>query len=236
VRLPIVAGPLRGRWWLAESRGKIVRILTGSHEKEQTRLMRSLIRPGATVLDVGAHTGYYTLLASTLVGSAGRVRAFEPDVRNARFLRRHMALNRCRNVVVEEVAVARGAGAMRFGAGRGSGTGRLREDGPVEVQTVGLDDYCARHGLRPDVIKVDVEGAEAQVFEGARATLQRDRPALLLSTHGPAVHAASLAVLADLGYGAEAVRGGGIDTADELLCQPVGAEAETESEGVRDER
>jgi FkbM family methyltransferase len=230
VRLPILAGPLRGRWWLAESRGKVLRVVFGSYEREQTRLLRSLVPRGGTVLDVGAHTGYYTVLASSLVGPSGRVRAFEPHPRNARFLRRHVRLNRCHNTVVEEAAVAAGPGSAMFGGGSGSGTGSLRPDGTHEVRTVGLDDYCGRHGLRPDLIKVDVEGAEAQVLRGAAVTLREERPVVLLSTHGPAAHAACLALLADAGYAAEAVSGGPVGSVDELICRPAPV-PETEAKG-----
>jgi FkbM family methyltransferase len=218
VRVPILAGPLRGRWWLARSRGKIVRVVTGSYEREQTRLMVSMVTAGDAVLDVGAHTGYYTVLASLLVGRAGRVHAFEPDPRNAGFLRRHVRLNRCDNTVVEEVAVASRAGARRFGGGSGSGTARLRPDGALEVPVVALDEYCQRHAIHPTLIKVDVEGGEAEVLRGAAEVLRRDRPTVLLSTHGPEAHAECLSLLSDLGYGAEAVGGGEVATADELLC------------------
>lgn len=220
MRLPILAGPLRGRWWLARSRGKILRVVTGSYEKEQTGLMVALVAAGDTVLDVGAHTGYYTVLASHLVGRSGRVHAFEPDPRNAGFLRRHVRINGCDNTVVEEVAVAARAGTHRFGGGSGSGTARLQSDGGLEVSVVTLDEYCRRGGLHPTLIKVDVEGAEAEVLRGAADLLRRHRPTLLLSTHGPEVHAECLSLLGDLGYGAEPV--GGVDptTADELLCTP----------------
>jgi FkbM family methyltransferase len=221
VRLPILRGVLRGRWWLAASRGKILRVVTGSYEPAQTRLMESAVPRGGTVLDVGAHTGYYTVLASALAGAAGRVHAFEPQPRNARFLRRHVAINGCANTVVEELAVSARSGTAFFGAGSGSGTGRLRPDGPLEVRTVSLDDYCDRHHLAPDVIKVDVEGAEADVLRGAERVLRRDRPVVLLSTHGKAAHEESLAMLADLGYGAEGVGGGFVGESDELVCRPV---------------
>lgn len=230
MRLPILAGPLRGAWWLAESRGKLARILTGSYERAQTRLMRALVPRGGTVVDVGAHTGYYTVLASNLVGPRGRVVSFEPHPRNAGFLRRHVELNGCENTVVEEAAVANVGGTSAFAAGSGSGTGSLRADGPMEVRTVGLDAYCDRHELHPDVIKVDVEGAEARVLRGAKRVLRRDRPVLLLSTHGPDAHAASLAVLDTVGYSAEAVAGGPAADADELLCRP-GPAPEPEVEG-----
>ena len=218
MRLPIAAGRLRGRWWLPASRGKVLRILGGTYEPEQTRLFEEHVRPGATVLDVGAHVGYYTLLSAVLAGPSGRVVAFEPDPANASFLRRHVALNRLGQVTVEEAAVSDRAGTARFGRGSGSGTGHLAGEGGVEVRTVTVDGVCGEQGLTPSAIKIDVEGAEAAVLRGARETLARARPVVFLSTHGPEAHAASLALLRELGYALSPILGGGIDTTPEVLA------------------
>jgi FkbM family methyltransferase len=218
VRLPIIAGRLRGRWWLPASRGKILRILNGTYEREQTRLFEQLLRPGGVVLDVGANVGYYTLLASVLVGDAGAVHAFEPEPRNAEFLRRHLRINGRRNVTVQQAAVSDRAGTARFEFGTGSGTGHLGEAGTLEVRTLRLDDFCAEHGLAPAAIKIDVEGAEMSVLAGARSTLARHRPILFLSTHGPEVHAASLAFLRGLGYQLRAILGGDVESTTEVLA------------------
>ena len=222
MRLPIVAGRLRGRWWLPASRGKILRILNGTYEREQTRLFERHLRPGATVLDVGAHVGYYTLLSSVLVGEAGRVHSFEPNPVNAEFLRRHVRINRLSNVRVEQAAVAERAGTARFDFGTGSGTGRLADAGALEVRTVRLDDYCAEHGLAPSAMKIDVEGAELSVLAGGRETLARHRPVIFLSTHGAEVHRASLQVLRGLGYTLSPILGSDLDATSEVLALPAG--------------
>ena len=220
MRLPIVAGRLRGRWWLPASRGKVLRILGGTYEPEQTRLFEEHVRPGATVLDIGAHVGYYTLLSAVLAGPSGRVVAFEPSPANAAFLRRHVALNRLGQVSVEEAAVSDRAGTARFGSGSGSGTGHLAEKGEITVRTLTVDGLCAEHGLTPTAVKIDVEGAEAAVLRGARETLARARPAVFLSTHGLEAHAASLALLRDLGYALSPILGGELDTTPEVLALP----------------
>ena len=98
MKLRILRGSLRGKQWLAESGGKVLRVLGGTYEPEQTRAFEELVKPGDTVLDVGAHVGYYTLLSSVLVGASGRVFAFEPNPRNYHYLDQHVYLNRCRNV------------------------------------------------------------------------------------------------------------------------------------------
>lgn len=211
---------MRGQWWTTEARGKLLRVLTGTYEPQQTALFERHVRPGHTVLDVGAHAGFYTLLASRLVGPRGAVWAFEPEPRNARALQRHVAINRCDNVCIEQAAVAEGEGEARFSTGTGSGTGSLSDGGTLTVRTVGLDRFCADHAIEPSAIKIDVEGAEAAVLRGAAHTLRRHRPVLFLSTHGPDAHAASLALVREHGYRAQPILGTDPETASELLCVP----------------
>ena len=74
--MPILRGPLAGKKWLLASR---INFFLGTYEPEQTQAFQEIVRPGSVVYDVGAHYGYYTLLASVLAGPAGRVLAFEPS-------------------------------------------------------------------------------------------------------------------------------------------------------------
>jgi FkbM family methyltransferase len=223
LRFPILAGPLRGRWWLPASRGKLARIFLGTYEPEQTRLFLETIRPGDTVLDVGANVGYYTVLSAVLAGPGGAVWSFEPNPRNAAFLRRHAEINGLRQVRVEEAAASDAVGVARFDFGTGSGTGHLAADGPIEVRTLRLDDVCAAHRIVPRVVKIDVEGAEAAVLDGFAATVDAARPVIFLSTHGPEPHARCVAWLRARGYALSPIVGDGVDSATELLCTPAGA-------------
>lgn len=217
LRAPIVAGPLRGRWWLPVGGGKVWRVLGGTYEAEQTALFGDRVRPGDVVLDLGAHIGYYTLLASRLVGPAGRVYAFEPHPRNARYLRRHVAMNRCLNVEVLERAAYDRRGTLGFDFGSGSGTGRIREGGPMSVAAVRLDDFAAERGISPRVLKVDVEGGERPVLAGAREILRGDRPLLFLSTHGDEQASECRCLLAGLGYRMLPL---GLNAAGDHVCVP----------------
>ena len=217
-----MARPLRGYWWLPASRGKVLRVLRGTYEPEQTAHFVRWVRPGATVIDIGAHVGYYTLLASMLAGESGSVWAFEPEPTNAAFLRRHMYLNNCRNVQVEELAVSNTTGHARFLCGKGSGTGHLDRTGDMEVRTVRLEDFCAARGITPSAIKIDVEGAEAAVLDGAKELILRARPVIFLSTHGPAMRAQCLHWLREAGYALQPILGGSIEDAAEILALPEG--------------
>lgn len=217
LRAPIVAGPLRGRWWLPAGGGKVWRVLGGTYEAEQTALFEARVGPGGVVLDLGAHIGYYSLLAARLAGPAGRVYAFEPHPRNAWYLRRHMRMNRCRNVEIVECAAYDRCATLRFDLGSGSGTGRVSDTGPIEVRTVRLDDFVGAREIVPTVVKVDVEGGERPVLEGARETLRAARPVLFLSTHGDDRASSCRALLASLGYRMLPV---GPNAAGDHLCLP----------------
>jgi FkbM family methyltransferase len=220
-----MARPLRGYWWLPSSRGKVLRILRGAYEPEQTAHFVRWVRPGSTVIDIGAHVGYYTLLASILAGDKGSVWAFEPEPTNAAFLRRHMWLNHCSNVHVEELAVSDASGSARFGLGKGSGTGHLDHNGNINVKTVRLADFCALRGITPTALKIDVEGAEAAVLEGARELIETARPVIFLSTHGPQVHRQCLDWLRAAGYSVKPILGGDVEDTPEILCLPDGVAA-----------
>ena len=90
--VPILQGRLRGKRWIVGSGNHGCWL--GSYEYEKRRAFEQTISAGNIVFDVGAHVGFYTLLASTLVGPTGRVVAFEPAPRNLRYLKEHLRLNR----------------------------------------------------------------------------------------------------------------------------------------------
>jgi FkbM family methyltransferase len=218
MRLPIVSGSLRGLRWHLASRGQPGRILTGSYEIPQTEIFTRIVAPGATVLDLGAHAGYYTLLSARLVGVNGSVWGFEPNPRNFRDLQRNVRINGLANVRLEQVAVSDSEGLHAFDAGSGSGTGSLSTAGAIEVRTVTLDSFCEQRGILPSVIKIDVEGAELRVLNGARALLLAERPSIMLSTHGEEVHLACVEWLRDAGYSLSAITGSGVESTSEVLA------------------
>ena len=139
-----------------------------------------------TVLDIGAHAGLYTLIASKLVADTGRVVCFEPSPRERGRLLRHVKLNGCGNVTVEPVALGETDGDATLYVVQGSETGcnslRRGDVGdvqPVRVPLRRLDDYVARGEIgRVDVVKMDVEGGELAVLRGAEF-FRAARPVLL---------------------------------------------------------
>lgn len=210
-------GPLSGSRWLPASGGKVMRLFCGTYEPTQTRLFQEHVTADSVVFDIGAHVGYYTLLAAKLA-SAGQVVAFEPEPRNFAFLRAIIGANTCPNVAIHELAVAAETGICSFSYGSGTGTGHLTENGTFLVQTIAIDEFVANQHKRPTHLKIDVEGAELDVLHGARETLQSARPTIFLSTHGPAVHDDCCRFLRALGYDLQPMEGEQLENADAVLC------------------
>lgn len=225
--LPILGGALRGHRWCPASGGKLLRVLLGTYEKEQTSLFLRHIGPGDVVLDIGAACGYYTLLASKLVGKAGRIVAFEPDPKNAGYLRRHVSANHLSQATILQLALSDNSGTARFGGGSGTGTGRLCDEGAYDVTVRRLDDIAAQLQVAPTHLKIDVEGAELSVLRGGEQTIRRHQPTIFLSTHPgmvKRVHADCCDLLARWGYELRPILGGELARSTEVLAMKRGAQ------------
>jgi len=197
--LRVLSGPLRGARWIAGA--GTFGVWLGVYERAKAIEFTKHVGAGALVFDVGAHAGYYTLLAARAVGRSGKVVAFEPNERNVAFLRGHVVLNRLDNVDVVDAAVGMTEGRSRFDVQTADGhQGRLSESGSVEVEVVSLDAIVAKTGRLPDVVKIDVEGGEGAVLRGAATTLKIGHPMIFLATHGADIHAECCEFLRSHGY------------------------------------
>lgn len=217
--LPILQGRLRGKKWIvgAGEHGYWL----GSYEMRKRHAFEDAIPDGATVYDIGANVGYYSLLAAVLVGDEGKVYAFEPLPRNIEFLRRHVSINRINNIEVIPCAVSDHSGEAYFNLGNSSATGHLSESGEMDVRLVCLDDLHERGDIQPpDYMKADVEGAEYEVLMGARGVLEHNQPVLFLDTHQREAHQKTIALLKDLGYTFEILDGKSLQETKELLAYP----------------
>jgi FkbM family methyltransferase len=197
--VPVVRGPLAGCRWIAGAGTHGCWL--GTYEREAIRAFVDALAPGETVFDIGAHAGYYTIGAARRVGRRGRVVAFEPHPVNLDYLRRHVRLNDLRQVLVLPMAVADVTGEAAFEASGSRFEGRLSPAGGTAVKVSSLDDLSGAGTVPdPDVIKIDVEGAEERVLLGAAALIERVRPAIFLAAHSPALYASCLQWLVARGY------------------------------------
>ena len=188
-RMPI---PLRlpfGAWWFAEKSALDDQLLYNQFEPMETQFVSRLLQRDMTVVDAGAHHGFYTILASKRVGWHGRVIAIEPSPRECRRLETHLRLNRCSNTIVESCALGDEPGEtdLYLVDAYQDWCNSLRPpdvDGPVHairVQVRRLDDILSEHEIKNvDFLKLDVEGAELPVLHGSLRLLNgKKRPAIL---------------------------------------------------------
>jgi FkbM family methyltransferase len=191
-RFPFLPIPMRlpyGGWWLAGIGAVDRGVLLDRFESSELRFVERFIKPGMTVFDVGAHHGLYTILASKATGAEGRVHAFEPSPRERAQLKRNLGLNRARNVQIHSVALGRESGkeTLYLVDGTEDGCNSLRAPNveqvtiPVEVRVQPLDDFLRQSGVQGiDFVKLDVEGAELSVLEGAEGLFRSPhRPVIL---------------------------------------------------------
>lgn len=170
----------------------------GYYEPQETVLVKSLLRPGMCFVDVGANWGYYTLLAADLVGPRGRVVAFEPHPALHRLLENNVRRNNLAPVVALQIAAADRRGEMNlagFDSGAAnSGISRLTErpDASVPNYSVATEQLetvlDAQMVGDVDLLKMDIEGAEALVLPTMREGLARARyKHILLELHPSAL-------------------------------------------------
>jgi FkbM family methyltransferase len=159
------------------------------YEPETAPLFYALAETARTTLDVGAHVGFYSLLAA-LANPRGRVFAFEPSRNAHERLRRHVRINRLDNIICVDLAVSDRDGTARFleppvhipcSAGLSeeqmSWHDELRE---WEVRTVALDSFLEERQVSPvELVKLDIEGTEPAALRGMAKTLRRDRPSVI---------------------------------------------------------
>lgn len=224
-RMPI---PLRlpfGALWLAEASALDYQLLGPGFETAEMQIAEGVIKPGMTVLDIGAHHGLFTLLFSKLVGRQGRVIAFEPSPREMKRLHRHLRLNRRTNVTVESCALGKDDGESDLylpekfedwcNSLRPPVTNEPTLRMKVEVRR--LDGVLEKYKIDTvDFVKIDVEGAELDVLQGATRFLGKEKKPVLLieaadSRTAPWGYKARdiVQLLEQLGYDCCSIREGG---------------------------
>ena len=174
----------------ANWRGQAKRVFAFRENYEPELIyLEKLLSPGSVFIDVGANIGIYALVASKLVGEAGRVIAFEPSAQSFPLLQQNIELNGLKNIRAFRVALAdriRKAWLYHPGVPECNSLARdsSSEDEAEEVTVETLDDMVKRASIsRVDVIKIDVEGAEELVLRGAANVLASMRPAVIFEVN-----------------------------------------------------
>ncbi len=176
--LPAAAVELRtkyGSFWF-DARDRKVTPWVRRHatwEADVLRFAGSVVRPGMVTVDVGANVGFHSVMLAKLVGPLGRVHAYEPLAETLQFLRANLWRHGCANAVVHPAAALDRAGVVSFERDPEGDSGahvQLDAATAIQVPTTTLDEELG--GGRVDFLKIDVEGAEPLVLEGARAVIE----------------------------------------------------------------
>ena len=159
--------------------------LFDSYQPIETAVVSAFLRDGDVFLDIGANIGWFTLLASTLVGESGRIHAFEPRRPTVDYLRRSVAMNGLESVVaVHDFGLADVEGEAQLGwtpSSRNPGHSFLvdKDSADLETMAIRLRRLDSLNLERVDLIKMDVEGAEPKILAGARKVIENFRPIIL---------------------------------------------------------
>ncbi|MDW8055004.1 MAG: FkbM family methyltransferase [Anaerolineae bacterium] len=165
--------------------------LEGKVDSELTETLFYLLKPGQTFVDIGAHIGYFSLLACHRVGNSGQVHAIEPTPSTFEVLRTNL---HGRNTRVYPFALWSEPASLtfyvcdqRFSNHNSAFPSRLPfsprrplNPRPITVKALKLDTLVEQQGIEPNVIKIDAEGAELHILRGAKHTLMKYRPIVIL--------------------------------------------------------
>jgi FkbM family methyltransferase len=192
-------------------------------ESDVYAYLHAHIRPGDTVLDVGAYLGVYAMLSARKAGPQGQVIAFEPTSTSLPFLHRHLVMNGLQNRVhVLACAIGCSSAVVEFYEHSDAYLNSVGTKDPaatastmIRVPMLSIDEVCTMFNLQPDLIRIDVQGFEAEVLRGAAQTI-KNRPQLkiIVEVHPQlwALHNLDetkfKAQLRDLGLSTQAPNGG----------------------------
>lgn len=204
--LTIEGGPLQGRNFKRYMRTYFDGYITGAFEPELLARIASELREGDVFFDIGANNGLMSMAGAEGVGAAGKVVAFEPHPKTADELREQMRINNLDHIVqVEEIALSNEDGLVEFSDdGPSDMLGIASIDDQVSARTImvpaaRLDSLIERLGP-PAAMKIDVEGADMWVLEGATAVLAEHKPLIFMELHTPEIAVEYNAFMEPLGY------------------------------------
>jgi FkbM family methyltransferase len=162
----------------------------GIYEPEETRMIKSIVKEGMTVIDIGANIGYFSMLMANLVGPRGKVYSFEPNPKMFRRLQKNIEINTnlSGQITINQVAIGEKEGKANFfcpppgseGLGGLKDTKRISIDNVINVDVITLDKFIDDKNVQKlDFIKLDVEGGEFDVLKGAKGILNKYHPTIL---------------------------------------------------------
>lgn len=201
----VKVGTLKDSWFLFYPKGDWQEMML--NDKYDVELFNAVKENGIidkNIFDIGSHIGYHSLFFSKLVGQKGKVFAFEPNPFNAKRIKENLDKNQISNVKLYQIALSSEDGETEFlfsdNIESGTSSGGFIEESDtlyeksgyetdigfqrIKVQMLKIDDLDEiKKGLRIDLMKIDVEGAESLVLEGAKNTIIKQKPTIIVEIH-----------------------------------------------------
>jgi FkbM family methyltransferase len=197
VQIPSRAGLIN--WAIDELTSQ--QILLGTYEPYMQDAFAKFIRKGDVVYDVGAFAGYHSLLCGLLVGSTGRVFAFEPHPLNGVSIQRQLSLNPAVNVTLMRFALSDRNASVCFDTHAGRSQTHVSSTGDLFAEAKSIDHLVESGVLAPpNLIKIDVEGHEERVLLGGMKTIASNRPIVLCDHNDSSTFETARDLLTPLGY------------------------------------
>lgn len=159
--------------------------LTGTSMPDEQSLVADSLKEGDVFYDLGANAGFYAVIAAREVGSDGHVYAFEPTPELADRVRYNADINGFENLTVVEAAVCNQNGQIEFGSEGFDVKNSINladSENTIEVRAITLDEW-AKAQRPPDLIMIDIEGAELDALRGAIALIREHRPIMMVEVH-----------------------------------------------------
>lgn len=167
-------------------------LVNGVYAKFTTEVFKREIKRGMSIVDIGAHIGYYTLLFARLTGEEGKVFAFEPSAENFSLLTKNVEINGYKNVVLIPKAVLNFTGKTKLFLDKDSSCGhrtylfeQKKGENCLLVDTVSLDDFFKDKNQNIDLIKMDIEGAEYASLQGMSRLLEKNKDLKIVTEFYP---------------------------------------------------
>jgi FkbM family methyltransferase len=181
----VLIGPYRGIKFTVPPALDRFRVFYKEYEPEIFTELKNSIKPGMTIIDVGAHYGIHALYAWKRLRGKGSVYAFEPWWENFEILASNKSANKAESLVIINKALANsaGKGIMQIGKTTGSITLKSFEKNKTSVEITTLDHFCDKIKIKPDLILIDVEGNDDKVLIGGFQIISKYLPMIIVEHH-----------------------------------------------------